>query len=78
MWGGQPATPQRMAQIDPSIADRLAAKLESQKPDYLMEKLGISVNTWVKIRRGQPIRASVATRLLRRIGQLPDDGGIAN
>ncbi|CCW19273.1 hypothetical protein EBBID32_36390 [Sphingobium indicum BiD32] len=75
---GQAATPQRMAHIDPRIADRLAARLESQKPDYLMETLGISVNTWVKIRRGQPIRASVATRLLRRIGQLGDDGCIAN
>lgn len=72
------ATPQRMAHIDQRIADRLAARLENQKPDYLMQTLGISVNTWVKIRSGRPIRASVATRLLRRIGELSDDGAMAN
>jgi hypothetical protein len=78
MSARQMATPQRMAHIDRHIADRLAAGLENQKPDYLMRTLGISVNTWVKIRSGQPIRASVAMRLLRRIDQAPDGGAIAN
>jgi hypothetical protein len=45
MSARQMATPQRMAHIDRHIADRLAAGLENQKPDYLMRTLGISVNT---------------------------------
>lgn len=33
-----------------------------------MEVLGISANTWLKIKRGEPIRRSIAQRLIQRFG----------
>jgi hypothetical protein len=32
-----------------------------------MDVLGISSNTWLKVKKGKPIRASVAERLLSRL-----------
>ncbi|MDB5580287.1 MAG: hypothetical protein JWR80_5463 [Bradyrhizobium sp.] len=55
------------ARIDLSIAHAMRRQLPVQTPQYVMDRFGISVNTWVKIRDGIPIRRSVATRLLERL-----------
>ena len=52
--------------IDPQVVQRLGARLCSRKPEHIMEQLGISLNTWLKLLAGEPIRASVADRLLGR------------
>jgi hypothetical protein len=53
-------------QIDRRFVQRLEARLHSRKPGHIMEQLGISLNTWDKLLAGEPIRPSVAERLLDR------------
>ena len=56
-----------LAQIAPSTATAMHRALPAQTAESVMDRFGISVNTWVKIRDGQPIRPSVADRLLERL-----------
>lgn len=49
-----------------SIAERMSRDVRAQTDEALTAQFGISYNTWCKIRSGQPIRASVATRVERR------------
>jgi hypothetical protein len=56
-----------LAQIEPSTATAMHRALPSQTAECVMDRFGISVNTWVKIRDGQPIRPSVADRLIERL-----------
>lgn len=58
---------QKMTGIEADLVDRMASVLPCQKPDVVMGKFGIGVNTWLKIRKGQPIRQSVAMRLIARL-----------
>lgn len=54
--------------------DSMARMLPAQSKEIVMEVLGISANTWLKIKRQQPIRASIATRLAERLSELPKRG----
>ncbi|RYF34321.1 MAG: hypothetical protein EOO38_29585 [Cytophagaceae bacterium] len=54
----------------------MARKCASQTPTGLNSQFGISWNTWSKLRRGQPIRRSVAMRLVQRV--LEDNGSGAD
>jgi hypothetical protein len=54
--------------IDPAIVRRMEGRLECRKPDHVMERLGISLNTWDKLLLGEAIRESTALRLLDRFG----------
>lgn len=45
--------------------------LPSQSKESVMETFGISSNTWLKIKRGEPIRQSTAECLVRRLGRSP-------
>ncbi len=62
-------TPSRpkMARLAPSIVNRMEACVRTQKPDEVMARFGISTNSWVKIRSGEPVRESLATRLVERL-----------
>lgn len=51
--------------IAPVVVDRLHLMVESQA--RIMGTCGISWNTWKKVRSGEPIRLSVALRLLSRV-----------
>jgi DNA-binding FadR family transcriptional regulator len=53
--------------VDEAIVAALAARLPAQSKEMVQEHLGISANTWLKIRKGQPIRRSTAETLVRRI-----------
>lgn len=46
----------------------LRSLLPAQSKEAVMDVLGISANTWVKIKRGDPIRASTAKWLVMRVG----------
>ena len=46
----------------------MEGRLECRKADHVMERLGISLNTWDKLLLGEPIRESTALRLLDRFG----------
>jgi hypothetical protein len=47
-------------------------RCQSQTPSSLNDQFGISWNTWTKLRKGQPIRRSLALRLVSRV--LADEG----
>lgn len=60
-----------MHKIDPSMVAQIERCLSNRKPDHIMEVLRISLNTWNKLLLGEPIRSSVAERLLSRFnGQM--------
>jgi hypothetical protein len=46
---------------------RMADLLPNQSKESVMEALGVSSNTWLKIKRGEPIRTSTARMLKRRL-----------
>lgn len=56
-----------LARIAPSTATAMQSALPAQTAESVMDRFGISVNTWVKIRDGHPIRPSVANRLIERL-----------
>ncbi len=49
------------------IADYVLRSCPARTEEAVMSRFGISYNTLRKIERGEPIRASVAHRLLERI-----------
>nr|WP_213980321.1 hypothetical protein [Sphingomonas sp. dw_22] len=60
--------------IPETVVDHMRGMLRAQTPECIMATFGISMNTWVKIRDGHPIRRSVAERMLERLGRtLGDD-----
>src|SRR3546814_4734247 len=63
-----PICRRKMALVCANLATRMAETLPEQSPGTVMQTFGISVNTWVKIRDGQPIRASVRSEE-RRVGK---------
>ena len=58
----------RLSYVNPKVVEQLGGQLRAQTAECVMDTFGISVNTWVKMRRGMPIRKSVAERLLQRVG----------
>jgi DNA-binding Xre family transcriptional regulator len=44
--------------------------LPAQTDACLMQTFGISLNTWNKLKKGEPIRKSVATRLIERLDRM--------
>ncbi len=53
--------------VDLGLVSDMARKCASQTPTSLNNQFGISWNTWSKLRKGQPIRRSVAMRLVSRV-----------
>ncbi len=49
------------------VADYVLRSCPARTEEAVMSRFGISYNTLRKIERGEPIRASVAQRLLERI-----------
>ena len=58
---------QKLQYVDPDLVERMAVLLSSQSPDEVQQQLGIGINTWTKLRKGQAIRQSVAQRLIERV-----------
>ncbi len=58
----------RLSYVSPTCVEKLNGRLRAQTAECVMETFGISVNTWLKMRKGMPIRKSVAERLLQRVG----------
>lgn len=54
--------------VPPSMVQSMREALPCQSKEIVMETLGISYNTWLKLKRGESIRSSVAERLMRRFG----------
>jgi len=58
----------QLSYISPTCVETLNGRLRALTAECVMETFGISVNTWLKIRKSIPIRKSVAERLLQRVG----------
>ena len=54
--------------IPPAAVALMRERLPAQTKEDITIALGISQNTWVKVRAGEPIRRSVGERLLARLG----------
>jgi hypothetical protein len=53
--------------FDAAVVQIMRDRLACQSKECVMDTLGISSNTWQKIKRGEPIRRSIGERLLLRI-----------
>jgi hypothetical protein len=58
----------QLCYVHPDLVRNARDRLRAQTADCVMETFGISVNTWVKMRDGKPIRMSVAERFVQRVG----------
>ena len=55
-----------MQHVDPAVIMALQKHVPAMTAQCIQDTLGISANTWKKLREGLPIRRSVAERLLIR------------
>lgn len=62
----------RACVVDSGLVHSMMQRCQSQTPSSLNDQFGISWNTWAKLRKGQPIRRSLALRLVSRV--LADEG----
>jgi len=58
-----------MIRIPAETVALMRAQLPAQTNDAISATFGISQNTWVKIRDGEPIRRSVGERLIARLAR---------
>jgi hypothetical protein len=70
---GRPRPVTRLVRLPAEIVVRLEEKRAATKGETVMRSLGISDNSWRKIRSGAPIRASLAQRVWEASMALPDD-----
>jgi len=56
-----------LSYVNDWVVEKLSARLRAQTAECVMETFGISINTWTKMKKGLPIRRSVAERLLERV-----------
>ncbi|MDB5676764.1 MAG: hypothetical protein JWM65_3746 [Sphingomonas bacterium] len=61
-----------MSPIPQEIVSLMRARRTPQTDEALQQAFGISYNTWRRINAGQAIRASVAERLIQRLGKYCD------
>ncbi|OJY68082.1 MAG: hypothetical protein BGP16_14510 [Sphingobium sp. 66-54] len=59
---------QRMIILPPAVRDHMRASNAVRTDEGMRAMFGISYNTWKRIDGGDPIRASLASRLLSRMG----------
>lgn len=66
--------PKGCTPVDPALIARVRAMVTYRTDAALTERFGISYNTWRKLIGGQPVRASLLTRLEERLSQLEAQG----
>jgi len=64
------ASTSTMVRVDGVSIERMTRALSAQTDAGLMQTFGISLNTWNKLKKGEPIRQSVATRLIERLDRM--------
>ncbi|EZP83973.1 hypothetical protein BV97_01166 [Novosphingobium resinovorum] len=57
----------QMCRLDRELAAQMARRLPAQTASCVMDTFGISINSWVKLRDDQPVRRSLAERLIARL-----------
>ncbi|MFT3964362.1 MAG: hypothetical protein QM690_00585 [Sphingobium sp.] len=64
----------KVVHLDGTFVDMLVRRRTAHNSVPLMNDFGISSKTWQKIRMGEPIRASLAQRLIERMGHIAEQG----
>jgi len=59
-----------LVHVEPEMVARMQRHMDGRTDEALNARFGISYNTWRKLAVGQPVRASVASRLLSRLSAL--------
>lgn len=59
----------RLSYVHIRVVEKLSVHLRAQTAECVMATFGISINTWTKMKKGVPIRRSVAERLIERVDQ---------
>lgn len=67
--------PKGCCDVDPRLVRRMEAMVTYRTDAALGALFGISYNTWRKLIAGQPIRASLLSRLETRLQSLEDRAG---
>lgn len=62
--------PKGCCSVDPRLIDRLETMVDCRTEAAVNAQFGISYNTWRKLIAGQPVRASLLSRLQARIDRL--------
>jgi hypothetical protein len=60
-------TPTGRVILDGDTIALLRKRLPNESKETVSDALGISSNTWIKVKRGKPVNASLARRLVERI-----------
>jgi hypothetical protein len=58
-----------MERIPAAIIDHMRRNCPARTDEALQDRFGISYNTWRRIDAGRPIRASLAQRIVDRVGR---------
>jgi hypothetical protein len=64
---GESVAEQKLTHIEAGMVEKMAGMLSRHSPEEVQTHLGIGINTWTKLRKGEAIRRSVAMRLLERV-----------
>lgn len=56
-----------LVHLSPETVKRMQSLVVGKTDEALNERFGISYNTWRKLTAGEPVRASLADRLLDRL-----------
>ncbi|HEX7871766.1 MAG TPA: hypothetical protein VF475_02570 [Sphingobium sp.] len=60
--------------VDPALVNRLRMMVTYRTDEALNARFGISYNTWRKLMAGQPVRASLLSRLEARVALIEREG----
>jgi len=61
--------------VDPRLVQRMQAMVTLRTDEGLSARFGISYNTWRKLIAGEPVRASLLSRLEARVESLEAQAG---
>lgn len=67
--------PKGCRDVDPCLVRRMQAMVTHRTDEALNARFGISYNTWRKLIAGQPVRASLLSRLEARLDRLEEQEG---
>lgn len=59
--------------VNPALVRKMENLATARTKEALNAQFGISYNTWRKLLAGEPVRASLAERLVSRIAELEQD-----
>jgi hypothetical protein len=66
MHAGRETPAPRTILVRPEIVEELKSILPNQSKEAVMETLGISSNTWTKLKRGMPVREGTGRTVIMR------------